>query len=102
MAQLRGTFAELYDNFDREVHALLGKEFKALAKIWPQIYDVRTSSKQSELYTTVTGMGDAQQKAEGQPFATDILQAGYTKEFLHLAFGLAFEISMEAQEDDRH
>lgn len=102
MAQTRGTFSELYDNQDREVHALLGKEFKALAKIWPQIYEVKTSKKQSELYTSVTGMGDAQEKPEGQAFATDIIQAGYTKSFLHLAFGLAFEVTMEAQEDDRH
>lgn len=102
MAQTRGSFAELYDNLDRDVHSLLGKEFKQLAKIWPQIYQVKTSKKQSELYTSVTGMGDAQEKGEGSPFATDQIRHGFTKQFLHLAFGLAFEVTMEAQEDDRH
>jgi len=102
MAQMRGTFSELYDNLDREVHSMLGKEFKQLAKVWPQIYEIKTSKKQSELYTNITGMGDAQEKPEGGAFATDQITAGYTKNFLHTAFGLAFEVTMEAQEDDRH
>ena len=97
MAQTRGTFSELYDNLDREVHGSLGKEFKNLSKIWPSVYDIKTSKKQSELVTGIVGMGDAQEKPEGGAFATDIIQAGYTKSFLHLAFGLAFEVTMEAQ-----
>lgn len=102
MAQFRGTAPEFYDNLDREVHSFLNKEFKALAKIWPKIYEVKTSKKQSELYTGVVGMGDAQEKPEGQAFATDIIQAGYTKNFIHTAFGLAFEVTLEAEEDDRY
>jgi hypothetical protein len=102
MAQTRGTAAEFYNDLDREVHGSLGKEFKALSKIWPQVYDIKTSKKQQELVTGIVGMGDAQEKPEGQPFATDIIQAGYSKQFLHLAFGLAFEVTMEAQEDDRY
>jgi len=102
MAQTRGTAAEFYNDLDREVHGSLGKEFKALEKIWTKIYDIKTSKKQQELVTGIVGMGDAQEKPEGQPFATDIIQAGYSKQFLHLAFGLAFEVTMEAQEDDRY
>ena len=102
MAQTRGTFAELHDNLDRTVFTLLGKEYKALAPIWKQVYITKNSEKRSELVTTATGMGDAQEKPEGQPFATDIIQAGYTKEFLHTEFGLAFEVTITAQEDDRH
>jgi len=102
MAQTRGTFTELHDNLDRTVFTLLGKEYKQLNPIWKQIYAVKNSEKRSELVTTVTGMGDAQEKPEGQAFATDIIQAGYTKEFLHTEFGLAFEVTITAQEDDRH
>lgn len=102
MAQMRGTFAEAHDNLDRTIFTLLGKEYKALDPIWKKIFEVKSSEKRSELLTGVTGMGDAQEKPEGQPFATDQITAGYTKEFLHTEFGLAFEVTQTAQEDDRH
>lgn len=102
MAQTRGTFNELHDNLDRTVFTLLGKEYKQLSPIWKQVYATKTSEKRSELVTTVTGMGDAQEKPEGSAFQTDVIQVGYTKEFLHTEFGLAFEVTITAQEDDRH
>ena len=102
MAQTRGTFTELHDNLDRTVFTLLGKEYKQLTPIWKQVYAIKNSEKRSELVTTVTGMGDAQEKPEGTAFPTDVVQVGYTKEFLHTEFGLAFEVTITAQEDDRH
>ena len=102
MAQVRGTFAEAYDNLDRDIFTLLGKEYKALQPIWRRYFNLKDSSKRSELATTVTGMGDLQERAEGGAFATDVITVGYTKEFIHTGFGLAFEVTMEALEDDRH
>jgi len=102
MPQTRVTFAELHDNTDRTIFTLLDKEYKALAPIWRRVYKIKTSQKRSELTTTITGMGNAQEKPEGQAFPTDILQVGYTREFLHTEFGLAFEVSMTAEEDDRY
>ena len=102
MPQSRGTFAELHNNLDQTIFTLLGKEYKQLDPIWKKIYKLKTSAKRSELITTVTGMGDAQEKPEGQPFATDIIQVGYTREALHTEFGLAFEVTVTAQEDDRY
>lgn len=102
MAQTTGTFTQLHDNTDRTIVALLNKEYKELKPVWRRIYNIKTSEKRSELVTTVTGMGDAQEKAEGAAFATDLITAGYTKEFIHTEFGLAFEVSVTAEEDDRH
>jgi hypothetical protein len=102
MAQNRGTFAELHDNLDRAVYTLLGKEYKELSPIWRKYYQVKNSQKRSELVLTVTGMGDVPEKGEGQPYTTDIIQAGFPKEFIHTEFGMMFEVTQTALEDDRY
>lgn len=102
MPQTRGTFVELHDNLDRAVYALLGKEYKELSPIWRKYFQVKTSQKRSELVLTVTGMGDVPEKGEGQPYVTDVIQAGYSKEFLHTEFGMMFEVTQTALEDDRY
>lgn len=102
MAQTRGTFTELHDNTDRVVFTLLGKEWKEHKPIWRRVFQVKDSSKRSELITTVTGVGDIPEKGEGATYATDVIKAGYTKEFLHTEFGMMFEVTQTALEDDRH
>ena len=102
MAQTRGTFAEIHDNLDRAVYTLLGKEYKELTPIWRKYFTVKTSQKRSELVQTVTGMGDVPEKPEGQAYVADIIQAGYQKEFLHTEFGMMFEVTQTALEDDRY
>ena len=102
MAQTRGTFTELHDNTDRVVYTLLGKEWKEQKPIWRRYFTIKNSDKRSELVTSVTGVGDIPEKGEGAPYATDVIRAGYTKEFLHTEFGLMFEVTQTALEDDRH
>lgn len=102
MAQTRGTFAELHDNTDRAVFTLLNKEYKELPAIWRKYYTVKTSQKRSELVMSVTGMGNVPEKAEGAAYATDVIRPGYSKEFLHTSFGMMFEVTREAEDDDRY
>src|SRR3990167_4517845 len=102
MAQTRATFTELQDNTDRAMFALLGKEWKEQKPIWRRVYTIKNSEKRSELVTTVTGVGDIPEKAEGGAYASDVIKVGYTKEFLHTEFGLMFEVTQTALEDDRH
>ncbi len=93
MAQSRGTVAEFYDNLDRTVYTLLGKEQKERKKIFTQVYDEKTSKKRSEIVMTVTGVGDIPERPEGAVFTTDIIRNGYEREFLHTGFGNAFEVT---------
>ena len=102
MAQTRGTFTELHDNTDRTIFTLLGKEWKEIKPIWRRYFNVKSSQKRSELVLSVTGVGDIPEKPEGQPYATDIIRSGYQKEFLHTEFGLMFEVTQTALEDDRY
>lgn len=102
MAQTRGTSSEFHDNLDRNIFGMLGKEYKALDPIWRKYFDIKTADKRSELVTGVVGMGDVPEKPEGDPYTSDVIQAGYTKEFLHTEFGLMFEVTQTALEDDRY
>lgn len=102
MAQTRGTFVELFDNTDRDIFTLLQKEWKEQKPIWRRIYTIKDSDKRSELVTTVTGVGDIPEKPEGQPYATDVIKVGWSKEFLHTEFGMMFEVTKTALEDDRY
>lgn len=102
MAQTRGTFVELHDNLDRTIFTLLDKEWKSQTPIWRKYYSIKNSSKRSELTTTVMGIGDIPEKPEGTAYATDVIKAGYTKEFLHTEFGMMFEVTQTALEDDRY
>lgn len=102
MAQTRGTFTELHDNTDRAVFTLLGKEYKEIPSIWRKYYTIKPSGKRSELVMSVTGMGNVPEKTEGGPYATDIIRPGYTKEFVHTSFGMMFEVTREAEDDDRY
>ena len=102
MAQTRGTFSELHDNLDRAVYSLLGKEYKEQKQIWRDYFNIKSSGKRSELIMTVTGMGDVPEKAEGAAYTADIIRPGYGKEFLHTEFGMMFEVTQTALEDDRY
>jgi hypothetical protein len=102
MAQVRGTFAELYDNLDKSVFVLLGDALKELPKIWSKVYNVKTSDRKFERVMSVLGMGDIPTKAEGAPYTSDVIRAGWTKDYTHLEFGLMFEVSQTALEDDQH
>jgi hypothetical protein len=102
MAQTRGTFTELYDNVDKSVFVLLGEALKELPKIWSKVYNVKTSDKKFERVLSVTGMGDIPMKGEGAPYVSDVIRPGWTKDFTHLEFGLMFEVTQTALEDDQH
>src|SRR3990167_5106131 len=102
MPQTRGTFTELHDNTDRAVFTLLGKEWKEQKPLWRRYFQIKNSDKRSEIVTTVTGIGDIPEKPEGAQYTTDVIKVGHTKEFLHTEFGMMFETTQTALEDDRY
>ncbi len=102
MAQVRGTFAELYDNVDKSVTAILRKSLKELTPIWRDYYGVETSTRKFERVVTVTPFGAFPEKGEGEVYATDLIRRGWSKDFTALEFGLAFEVTETAEEDDQH
>lgn len=101
-AQVRGTFTELYDNIDKTVKTVLRDSLKELKPIWKQYYNVLDSDRKFERVMTVTPFGDVPEKPEGEVYSLDLIRPGYTKDFTHLEFGLGFEVTETALEDDQY
>lgn len=102
MAQTRGSFQQLYDNTDRKMYVMLDEQLKRLPNIYKQVTNVLDSDRQTEISMGVVGFGDVPERPEGAPFATDLLMPGPQKTVTHTGWGLAYEATIEAMEDDRH
>jgi hypothetical protein len=102
MAQTRGSLSQLHDNTDRKVFVMLNQQLKKLPPGWRKRIKVETSSRQTEIAMNIVGFGDTPEKPEGQPYVTDLLRPGHEKRVSHTEFGLGFEVTQTALEDDRH
>ena len=100
MAQVRGTNPDLYDNIEKTFMAVMKAQLKELPKIYPNVYNIKTSDRKFERIVTYVPFGDTQTKAEGETYVMDTLRQGYTKDFTHTENGLGFEVTQTALEDD--
>lgn len=102
MAQVRGTFTELYDGVEKTIKTVIFDTLTELKPIYTEYTNVKTSGKKFERLTTVTPFGDVPEKGEGEVYALDLIRAGWTKDFTHVEFGLGFESTETAMEDDEY
>jgi hypothetical protein len=102
MAQTRGSLSILHDNIDRQIYVMLGKQLKELPDIWRQTCKVESSQRQTEIAQNIVGFGDIPEKAEGASYTTDLLKPGHEKRVTHTEFGMGFEVTQTALEDDRY
>lgn len=100
--QTRGTFSELSDGVEKDVEMILGSVLKELSPIYKDYTNMHSSNKKFERKVTVTPFGDVPEKAEGAVYALDLIRPGWTKDFTHVEFGLGFEVTETAQEDDEY
>jgi hypothetical protein len=101
MAQTRGTFSQLHDNVDyRDVFVLLEKALKEDKPIWKGYYNIDSSDRKTEITQTYTELGDVPEKPEGGTYATDVIRPAFRKDVTHTEFGLGFEVTETALEDD--
>lgn len=100
--QTRGNFAELSDNFDKSIYTLLFDARKELPNRWKETIQEKKSKKRFERTLSVVGVGDIPEKGEGAAYTSSILRPGWSKDFLHTEFGLMFEVTQTALEDDQY
>jgi hypothetical protein len=100
--QNRGQFSALYDNVDKRILAFLGQSAKEIPTIYPKIFRKQKSGKKFERYTSAAPFGDVPQKPEGTPYTADIIQQAYSKDITPLEWGLAFNVTETAEEDDQY
>jgi len=101
MAQIRSTIPANVDNVDKLVTALLDKNVRELQPIFPKLCRKQTTTRKFERIVTVAPFGDVPQKPEGEEYATDLIQQANTKDVTPLEWGLMFEVSETAEEDDQ-
>lgn len=99
-AQVRGTFSALYDNVEKVIIFITNDKLKQLPELYSDIFAIKSSDKKFERSQSVVGFGDVPQKAEGDLYAFDLIRPGYQRDVTHLEFGLGFEVTETADEDD--
>jgi hypothetical protein len=100
--QNRGQFGALYDNVDKVVTALVGKNVKEIKPIYPPLFKKMSSDRKFERFVTSSPFGDVPQKPEGTPYSFDIIQQANTKDITPVEYGLGFEVTETADEDDQY
>jgi hypothetical protein len=99
--QVRSTIPALVDNVDKIVTSLLGKNVKELQPIFTKLFRKQTTDRKFERIVTTAPFGDVPQKPEGEEYATDLIQQANTKDVTPIEYGLMFETTETAEEDDQ-
>jgi hypothetical protein len=102
MAQTRGSLIQLHDNTDRQVFVMLNQQLKKLPPGWREYFKVEQSSRMTEIAMNIVGFGDVPEKPEGEAYVTNLLKPGHEKRVTHTEFGMGFEVTKTALEDDRY
>jgi hypothetical protein len=102
MSQVRATFSELSDGMDKTIKTIIFDSLKELSPIYTDYTNMKTSGKKFERVVSVTPFGDVPEKGEGEVYALDLIRPGWTKDFTHLEYGLGFEVTETALEDDEY
>ena len=100
--QVRGTFVETSDGVEKTIKTVIFDALSELKPIYTDYVNMKTSGKKFERVNTVTPFGDVPEKGEGEVYALDLIRAGWQKDFTHVEFGLGFEVTETALEDDEY
>lgn len=96
----RAQFADLFLSRLPFIDEILVEQFDAPKLTYPQVFNVRNSSRAFENVTGITGFGTFTAKDEGDTVAYDKLLQGFDTRFVHLTYAKGAQISMEAAGDD--
>lgn len=97
MTIVRGAFADLLERTANKVYV---DEYNMLPSEYDQFFNIDTSGKAFEDELVMTGLGVAVEKPEGEPIFFDRPKLRGRVRFIHATFGLGYEITREAVEDD--
>jgi hypothetical protein len=78
------------------------KEYLQIDLLYPQLFNVKKSTKAFEDTFKVSGLGTFASKAEGTPISYDDPVQSGRKRVVMITFALGFRVTMEMQEDDQH
>lgn len=82
------------------LNAIFGTTYDSYEKLWPKLFDQKTSDKAYEEDVQVTGFGLAGVKPQGQPITYETMQQGFTSRYVNITYGLGFIITKEEIDDN--
>jgi hypothetical protein len=82
------------------VHAWWGLGYKRYDDEYDKIYETLRSEMNYELDVNVYGFGVGAVKPEGTPVQFDTMAQGYHYNYVHVPYGLGFQITHEAMQDN--
>lgn len=80
--------------------AVFVDDYNELPSVYPDIFEVDTSGRAFEDDLVATGMPIAVRRKEGEPIAFDRPKFRGKVRYIHLGYGLGYEITEEAVDDD--
>lgn len=95
----RGSFGDLLEPGFAEIYK---NAYKELDRIYTTLFRVKTSSKQDEKESGVTGLSLLVQKDENAPITYEDPIQMYDKRYVHLTYAKGFKISKELYDDDQY
>lgn len=97
MTVVRGAFDDLLAPGAKKVYV---DEYNELPSEYDTFFNIDTSGRAFEDELVMTGLGVAVEKPEGEPIFFDRPKFRGKVRFIHAGFGLGYEITREAVEDD--
>ncbi len=87
---------------EKTIKTIISDTLTELKPVYTQYTNMKTSDKKFERVVSVTPFGDVPVKGEGEVYTLDLIRPGWTKDFTHVEFGLGFEVTETALEDDEY
>lgn len=97
---LRAQYTDLFESRLAYIDEILFENYDAPTLTYPEVFNVRPSSRAHEEITGITGFEQFNVKTEGDKVDYDKLLQGFDKRYTHRTFAKGFQISFEAMEDD--
>jgi Mu-like prophage major head subunit gpT len=99
---IRGNYQDLFfETMLPAINAVLWQAFKKKPKMYDKIFNVESSTRSIEQFTSVSGVGLFVAIPESGEVRFDQPVQGFNSTFKHQAFGLGIEFSRELVEDDK-
>ena len=96
------TRAQFAKSLQDGLNTHFGMEYDDWPLEYPEFLDESTSEKAFEEDVLLVGLGYASEKEEGDAYAEDSGQEGWTKRYTHRTIALSFRVTQEAIEDNRY
>ena len=100
MPMMRNQYDDLFYERLPYMRKVTFEEYGEPDDLFSRVINVEMSTKMREQMTGITGFGLASEIPEGEPVIYDTLLQAYDKTFTHTKYGLGFQITEEAFEDD--